>query len=188
MITFMVEHKTADGAHRLRAELRPQHIRYIIASAKEEVVFIKDDHHKVSWAKEKQDQYHCKFTEWSSNGAYDLTNLPTAPCNEEFLSDRSMRSHQAHCNACIALRPTSSKHSEVKTVVPAIEGLTDFSVAGMIAVMKTRSEECMDMAQRYDAAVQALLSLSEVDERKRQLEEDEAKHRQALAYFLKEQE
>lgn len=181
-----VVHSNTKAAQSFRGKLKPQHIRFVIESAKSEVVFIRSDH-VGKWTDNMAKEFSCRFTD-AEMTADELSDLPTSPCGQEFLSDVSMRSHQAQCNSCKALKPPATpRRSAVKTVVPAVEGLTDFSVNGMITVMRARYDECMDMPHRYDSVIQALTGLESVDSRKKAIEEEEDNHRQALAYFMKEE-
>ena len=72
---------------------------------------------------------------------------------------------------------------DVKTVVQ-IPGLADFSLDGVLSVMRQRLEEILQLAATYEQSITAIAGLADMEKTYREYMAQMESHRQAVAHFL----
>ena len=130
-----------------------------------------------------------------------LPEYETADCGAHMLN---LQQHNANCNSCRRLHGLPNKQESMRarkagetssngreeanpsvTVVSA-PGLGEFSLVGMLDLMRERMETAMVLAADYEAAITSVERLLESQNRLKELEVQIEKDRQASAFFWKE--
>lgn len=102
-----------------------------------------------------------------------------APCG---IFTTQLRYHTGRCKKCAALRVSKPQSGECKTVLK-VEGLQDFSINGLLSLMKQRMDEALGLAQEYDTTIKAIENIPALEEQTKTLQRQVAEHREALKFF-----
>ena len=116
----------------------------------------------------------------------------TAPCGAR---STNVEQHKLHCKTCYPLTHDGRRWEDRNTArprVPAsavrvratVPGLRGMDLNSVMAVMKQRLEECMTIAQNYEAAIKAIEGISDSDKRLAQIQQELSEHKKALKLFL----
>jgi hypothetical protein len=108
--------------------------------------------------------------------------------------------HERSCNSCRRIngflprgeririnRSKPGQESNGAVTVVSVPGLQEFSIDGMIAILRERYESAMEIAHQYDAAITAITRMGETQQRLSELQAQIEKDREAIQFFMKEQ-
>lgn len=136
---------------------------------------------------------------------YTPTGLKSSYCGYLFASTTVLRRHQSgRCKICRTerqrlagglatareynnLRTATQTASIVKTII-SVKGLADFSLNGMISVLRQREDEAMRIAQAYSTAAESLIRLEAAEAELTALQARISEDRKGVQHFLEEEE
>ena len=185
----------------LRAKLKQECARVVIAGRFETLAEVRKDHATGHWIQGIKEEFSLKTV---NNYGHPPSRVVTAECGAELLwggaegNDHSAHQvaikHKSGCKSCKALQPVnppppvSSSTSTPKPgpveVVYRVPGLEEHSVEGLLSVMRLKSEEALTLAGQMAEAVSVVEVFVAGAQRLTQLRKEQAEHRKALYELL----
>lgn len=141
-------------------------------------VFIEIPEKEVGWLDKIKQDFSLKV--------FQLANPPvffTAPCG---IHTTVLQYHSSTCKKCRELRGAKPRAHNGKTVTRfTVPGLPDFSLNGLLSLLKGKRDEAMAVATELDAAIIAVEKLEGLDKQLLALQTEKAEQAKALQFFLK---
>ena len=180
----------------IRAKLRLGGVqRIVVEDRSTTIALVRDDHigGNGSWLSKLAGRYNLSWTEVEE----PKTVFETRCKKVEAISEAAVLHHQSRCNSCRALpgetfpRPegspsTNGRRTRGVAIKVKAPGIQEFSLNGMVSLMRERYDEALTIADQYDKAIKAVEGLDEYNLQLTELSKKMEDDKTALAYFLEE--